>query len=226
MVYSSRTKDIMQRTRSTARFVLAALAVVAVVAHVSATSTSAAQSTTGDAALVQALRAGGLVLVMRHASSPRDLPTPQTAKPGNTKLERQLDDAGVRGATAVGEALRALRVPITRLLSSPTYRTLETVRVAKLTGVTAAEELGDNGGSMAGITEAQAEWLRAQAAMAPRTGNTLLVTHQPNVALAFPTWGEVVAEGEMVALRPDGRGGSSVVGRIRVEDWARLRAGQ
>ena len=186
--------------------------------------TGAQTAVATDAALVQALRAGGLVLVMRHANSPRDLPTAQTARPGNTTLERQLDDTGIKAATTVGQSLQALRVPIGRVLSSPTYRTLETARLAKLSEVTAVEELGDNARSMSGVTQAQADWLRAQAATPPRSGNTVLITHQPNVALAFPAWGEVVAEGELVALRPDGRGGSTVVGRIRVEDWTRLRA--
>jgi phosphohistidine phosphatase SixA len=213
----------MNRTVAAARVVLAVMAL----ASLSPSPASPAQDTparSGDAALVQALRAGGLVLVMRHANSPRELPTARTATPGNTKLERQLDDAGVRAATTVGEGLLAVRVPIGRVLSSPTFRTLETARLAKLPGVTAVEELGENARSMAGITEAQAKWLRAQAATRPGTGNTVLITHQPNVATAFPAWGEMVTEGEIIALRPDGRGGSTVVGRIRVEDWARLRA--
>ena len=78
----------MHRTRATARLALAMSAVMAALAHVSATSTSAAQDRAAasgdDAALVQALRAGGLVLVMRHANSPRDAPTPEAAKPDNT----------------------------------------------------------------------------------------------------------------------------------------------
>ena len=76
---------------------------------------------------------------------------------------------------------------------------------------------------MAKASEAQAAWLRTQTRTAPPSGNLLLVTHQPNFTLAFPDAGGI-AEGEMVVFRPDGRGASTVVGRIRVEDWARLRA--
>lgn len=39
---------------------------------------ASAQTLAGDA-LVKALRQGGYVLVMRHASSPRDRPTKETA---------------------------------------------------------------------------------------------------------------------------------------------------
>ena len=58
-------------------------------------------------ALVPVLQRGGLVLVMRHASSPREMPAPEQARPDNTSLERQLDEAGRQGATAMGDALRA-----------------------------------------------------------------------------------------------------------------------
>jgi hypothetical protein len=44
----------------------------------------------------------------------------------------------------------------------------------------------------------------------------------PNLARAFPDWG-AVADGETVVLRPDGAGGTTVLGRIRIEDWPALR---
>jgi hypothetical protein len=51
--------------------------------------------------------------------------------------------------------------------------------------------------------------------------NTILVTHMPNLARAFPAWG-AVAEGEAIILRPDGKGGTELLGRIKIEDWPRL----
>ena len=41
---------------------------------------------------------------------------------------------------------------------------------------------------MQGITEAQAGWLRSKVVELPRSGNTILVTHQPNLSRAFPDW--------------------------------------
>src|SRR5687767_12920091 len=72
--------------------------------------------------LVTALRQGGYVIVMRQASSPREVPTKQTADAGNVKLERQLDEAGRAGSIAMGRALRDLRIPVGEVLTSPTYR--------------------------------------------------------------------------------------------------------
>jgi phosphohistidine phosphatase SixA len=173
--------------------------------------------------LATALQRGGYVMVMRHASSPREAPTTQTANPDNTKLERQLDEAGRAGATAMGDSMRALKIPIGEVLTSPTYRALETVRYAQLPQAMPVTELGDGGQSMQAVAETQATWLRARVLQAPRSGNTILVTHSPNLARAFPEWGTAVADGETVVLRSDGKGGTTVVGRIKIEDWPRFR---
>lgn len=172
--------------------------------------------------LAQRLTQGGHVLVMRHASSPAQPPTSQTANRDNPTLERQLDAAGRSGATGMGNAVRTLRIPIGDVLTSPTYRARETVRYAGFTNATVAEELGDTGRSMQGVSEPQAAWLRARVTRAPRAGNTLLVTHQPNLALAFPEWGASVGQGETVVFKPDGAGGATVVARVPIDEWPRV----
>jgi phosphohistidine phosphatase SixA len=88
---------------------------------------------------------GGYVLVMRHASSPREVPDKQAANADNSKPERQLDEVGRNTAIAMGKALRDLRIPIGNVLSSPTYRALETVRLAQFGAPQTFAELGDNG---------------------------------------------------------------------------------
>jgi hypothetical protein len=52
---------------------------------------------------------------------------------------------------------------------------------------------------------------------------TIIVTHQPNLSRAFPDWGSHVADGEIVVLRPDGRGGVTILGRVPIDEWPRLR---
>ena len=115
------------------------------------------QSQTASAqSLVASLKQGGYVLVMRHASSPREVPDKQTANADNVKLERQLDEAGRRTATAMGKALRDLKIPVGEVLSSPTYRALETVKLAQLPNAQPHAELGDGGQSMQGASDPQA----------------------------------------------------------------------
>ena len=182
---------------------------------------ASAQMLAGEG-LVKALRQGGYVIVMRHASSPREVPTQQTADAGNVKLERQLDEAGRAGSIAMGRALRDLRIPVGEVLTSPTYRALQTARLAQLANPQSHAELGDGGQSMQGATDAQVDWLRTRVSQLPAGTNTIIVTHMPNLGRAFPEWG-TVTDGESVVLRPDGKGGATIVGRITIEDWPRLR---
>src|SRR4029453_6807227 len=112
----------------------------------------------------------------------------------------------------MGDALRILRIPIGTVLTSPTYRAIETVEFAQLGSPAAVAELGDGGQSMQGITAEQSAWLRKQVGEVPRFGNTILVTHQPNLSRAFPDWGSTVADGETVVLRPEGKAGLMLVG--------------
>lgn len=170
--------------------------------------------------LVTALRKGGYVIVMRHASSPRETPEPNA---DNVNKERQLDAAGRTSATAMGKALRDLMIPVGEVLTSPTYRALETVRFAQWPNAKNQAELGDNGQGMQRVVpEVQAAWLKARVAQAPAGTNTILVTHFPNINSAFPQSSAGLADGESLIFAPDGKGGAAVVARIKIEEWPRL----
>lgn len=173
-------------------------------------------------ALVKALRQGGYVIVMRHARSPLEVPDKQTANPDNTKPERQLDAEGQATATAMGKALRDLKIPIGEVLSSPTYRALETVKYAQLGSARTYLELGDNDQSMQGGTQAQAEWLREKVKQFPKGTNTILVTHAPNLTGAFPEAARGVEDGEALIFGPDGKGGAALVARVKIGEWAKM----
>jgi phosphohistidine phosphatase SixA len=183
---------------------------------------AAAQTLSGEA-LVNALRQGGYVLVMRHTSSPREAPTTAPANADNVKLERQLDETGRTTATAMANALRRLEIPIGSILTSPTYRALETVRFAQLPNPRIQAELGDGGQSMGGVTGAQSAWLKQHVLVLPRGTNTLLVTHLPNMAAAFPQETSSLSDGETLVFHADGAGGRTLVARIKVEQWPTMQ---
>ncbi len=199
------------------RAVLVCMTAVALAALFVSTESAYAQTLSG-AALVSSLRDGGYVIVMRHASSPREAPDKAAADVDNVKLERQLDAAGRAASVAMGRALRDLKIPVGEVLTSPTYRALETVRLAQLPTPRPYAELGDRGQSMQGVTDAEAAWLRERVTHLPEGTNTIIVTHMPNISRAFPAWG-AVADGEAVILGAGGR----VVGRIKIEEWPRLK---
>lgn len=174
------------------------------------------------AALVKSLQAGGHVIVMRHASSPGEVP--QQPNPDNVPPERQLDEKGRTTAAAMGDALRRLKIPIGEVITSPTYRARETARLARLPNPRVLYELGEGPQSMQGAVEReQTEWLQKKVKELPRGTNTLLVTHVPNVTAAFPGEVPAVLQGEALVFGSDGRGGTSVVGRVKIEEWQSFR---
>ncbi|HEY5410733.1 MAG TPA: hypothetical protein VIJ94_08390 [Caulobacteraceae bacterium] len=178
------------------------------------------------AALARALQHGGYVLVMRHASSPATAPSAAEADPGNLDRERQLDAKGKAAAAAMGVAIRRLHIRVGRVWSSPTYRALETARLAGLPSPMAAPELGDHGQSMSSATGEQSAWLKIRAATQPRQGtDAFLITHQPNIAAAFGQDAADLGDGEALVFKPEGRGREKLVGRIPMPAWPALAAG-
>ncbi len=173
---------------------------------------------------VKMLRQGGYVVVMRHASSPSAPPAASQADPENVQQERQLDDAGRSSAQSMGQSLRRLGIPIGQVLVSPTYRAMQTARLARLPDPKAARELGDGGSSMeADKTGKRASWLKAKTAEVPASGtNTVLITHLPNIKEAFPQEASDLADGEALLFLPDGHGGTAFKGRVKIEDWAKV----
>jgi phosphohistidine phosphatase SixA len=171
-----------------------------------------------------ALRKGGYVLVMRHASSPFAPPSKETADPENTRLERQLDERGRIAARNMGAAIKRLAIPVGDVLTSPRYRARQTVELAGLDRVRIADELDECAqGAKSAIDAQRTEWLRKKAAERPRAGTDLiLLTHAPNIADAFGDFAPNVEPGEALVFQPDGKGGTELVGRIKAQDWLRL----
>lgn len=177
------------------------------------------------AALVAALRDGGLVLVMRHANAPATLPDRTSAHPGNDALERQLSESGRAAAEAMGAAIRRLGIRIVSVRVGPAFRTRETARYLDLGVAERVELFGEGPVSMQAIGDAEITALRRAADDAPPRGaNALIVTHSPNIAGAFPDVRPVVAEGEALIFRPAGRGMATMVARVLIGEWPRLAA--
>ena len=184
-----------------------------------------AQTLSGPA-LTAALRQGGYVLVMRHASSPNTIPSKAEAAAGNFAPERQLDAKGEATARAMGEAFKALRIPIGPVLSSPTFRAVQTTRYGQFGMALPVPELGEGAAGMAGNAEEERRaWLDKKIKEMPPMGkDMLLVTHAPNITGAFGQAAAGIAEGEAMIFHPDGKGGAPLVARVRIDEWPALAA--
>ena len=165
--------------------------------------------------LVQQLRDGGLTLVIRHATADNEINKQE--KLGDCALQRNLTEAGKEQAKAIAEGVKALKVPIGDVRSSPMCRTHDTAEIA-FGKVTDDENLVSPG--VTG-TEAddkrRAEDLKRMVTEAASLGtNRVLVTHTGNIGTALGE--ETVAEGETLVYDSSAR----LVGRVKAEDWASL----
>jgi len=153
-----------------------------------------------------ALREGGHIILMRHATT-----TPGTGDPPNFRLgdcttQRLLSDAGRGQAKAIGAMLREQGIKADRVLSSAWCRCVDTAELMDLGPVEVFEPLNSFFGT-GDIAARQTEAVRKLIGDWKGPGTLVLVTHQVNVTAltdVFP------ASGEMVVLRPDGRS----IGRI------------
>jgi broad specificity phosphatase PhoE len=165
--------------------------------------------------IVRELREGGLVLVIRHAMADAEINRQELLR--SCLLQRNLTEAGRAQAREIGEGIRALRIPIGDVRSSPMCRTRDTARLA-FGRVTLERDLVSPGviGTEAD-DERRAQAMRAMVENLPPAGeNTVLVTHTGNITAAL---GEVsVAEGDTLVYGE----GAELIGRVRAEEWAEL----
>lgn len=171
--------------------------------------------------LVTALRDGGHVLYLRHTATTRGGADDLTTL-GDCAAQRPLSEAGRADARALGEAVRALDVPVGDVLASPFCRTVETAELAFGDGVRTDERLlalAPDGSNLPALRDG----VRALLADEPDDGrNTVLVGHVSNLRAAVDVQPD---EGGTVVLRPDGDGGFTVVGEVPPQGWQAL-AGQ
>ena len=169
------------------------------------------------AALVRALRGGGYTLYFRHTAT--DFSQHDRAMTGYAECatQRNLSDAGRAQARAIGEAIRALGLPVGEVIASPFCRTMETGRLMFGRAEPSTVVRGDEGTSPANADYAR---LVALLAAPPAPGTLRMITSHGNPfrAVAGPPH---LGEGEAAVLKPAGAS-FVVVARIRPGDWAGL----
>lgn len=165
--------------------------------------------------LLRTLRAGGHVLVFRHAIT--ESTTDRREFLRSCELQRNLSEEGRAQAREIGEAIRALNIPIGDVRSSPMCRTRDTARLA-FGRVTLDRDLVSPGViGTAADDERRAVALRVMVEDPPPAGeNSVIVTHTGNIGAALGE--ETIDEGEALVY---GEGGK-LVGRIPAERWPEL----
>lgn len=171
--------------------------------------------------VLEAMRAGGLVLFWRHPATDNDQADTDPLNLGDCSRQRQLNAAGRQQARDLGAALKDLGIPISAILASPFCRTKEAAALTGLGPVTLVPELGEGGLVVSPNENARrARSLRGLLGKAPAVGNLLLVSHRPNILDAVGVEAFTIAEGEVFVFRPQAEApGYRLLGRVPIAGW-------
>jgi phosphohistidine phosphatase SixA len=166
------------------------------------------------------LAAGGYVFYFRHGNTQLDQEDQKPIVIGDCSTQRILSEQGRALADRIGEGFRRARIPVGRIISSPSCRTMETA----LRAFGKAEAL-DDVYFMVGIPKAErqrrTEALRQLLATSPQEGtNLVIVSHMSNLEEAIQLWPE--PEGAGYLFHPDGKGAYRIVGRLAPTLWEKL----
>lgn len=178
-----------------------------------------------DKDIAQALRAGDLVIVVRHGATFPDQADTDPFNFDNIAAQRNLNDKGKALAKAFGDALRQAGVPVGKVYTSKFNRAYETAVIAGFKDIEKTTDLTE-GGLVVSPNEnnRRAEAFRKMLASAPKAHtNTILITHQPNIIAALGKDWFDVKEGEASIFRP-ANGGYTLVARVQMDEWPRVAA--
>ena len=185
-------------------------------------SSAAAQPSGGavspDARLLAGLRGGGFVVYFRHTDTDWSQRDARTGNFEDCASQRNLSDKGREHARAIGEAIRALGIPIGAVLASPLCRTMETATLAF--GSAQRSMAARDGGPEPPGSPDRFVALRGLLSTAPPPGtNRVIVSHgYPLYALVG---GQYLDEGQAAVVRPDGTG-FEVVARVGLKEWREM----
>lgn len=174
-------------------------------------------------ALVEALRRGGYVIYFRHAATDYSIPESQQGEAWwqscDPQVVRNLSQAGRRQAQAIGQAFRALQIPVDRVLSSEFCRVAETARLA-FGEVELSTDLTGFGTADEAERERRVAALQTMLATPPPAGaNTILVAHGFNIQAAANV---SLPEGGAAIFEPLGQVGFRLIASVSADEWSTL----
>jgi broad specificity phosphatase PhoE len=176
-----------------------------------------------DKDIAQALRGGGLVIVVRHGATFADQADTDPLNFDNIAAQRKLNDKGKAQAKAFGDALRQARVPVGKVYTSKYNRAYETAVIAGFANIEKTADITE-GGLVVSPNEnnRRVEAFRKLLGTAPQPGtNIILITHKPNIVDGLGKDWFDVKEGEASLFRPE-NGSYKLVARVQMDEWSRI----
>lgn len=164
-----------------------------------------------DGAALEAMRAGGVVLLIRHEVTESGIGDPPEFTLGKCETQRNLSASGRERARRLGVRLGELGVRVDQVRSSRWCRCVDTAELAfgEQVEVRQWPPLDSFFGGQ-GDRNTQTREALAGLSELPRDGVWVWVTHQVNISALS---GEYTAMGEAIVARPRDDGSLQVVGR-------------
>ena len=162
-----------------------------------------------DDVVWSALRAGGLVVLMRHARTTPGVGDPPGFRADNCATQRNLTDEGRAQASRVGAAFRSRGITVEQVGSSPWCRCVDTARLAF-----GRAEVADEFGNLFTHPErrgAQLPRMRARVGGWRGGGNLALVSHGTTIQALT---GVYLDMGELLVVRPRAPAEWTEIGRL------------
>ena len=175
--------------------------------------------------LLDTLRLGGYVIVLRHGATNADAARDGMSNPAGKPVgERQLGDSGRTQAIAIGEGLRKLGIHVGVVMTSPLQRAVDTATLLAVGEVKVNPYLAEAGTAISREeNDRRADILRKLVGTHAGPDNLVIVTHKPNLIEAFGNSLADMREGEAAVFETDVSGdGYRVVARFQASDWELL----
>lgn len=151
--------------------------------------------------MLDVMRHGGMVLLIRHATTVPGTGDPPEFTLGDCATQRNLSERGKAEARALGVALREAGVPVAAVKSSRWCRGMDTATLA-FDGHVSVEAWPPLDSFFAGRGNRDVQTRDALAALGelPTESNWVWITHQVNISALT---GEFAGQGEVVVARPE-----------------------
>ncbi|HWA49465.1 MAG TPA: hypothetical protein VG742_14410 [Dongiaceae bacterium] len=162
-----------------------------------------------EESLIASVRAGGVVVYLRHAERFKGThdtlqPTSSWSDFADCAQQRNLTPAGRVQAKELGDDLRLSGVRVDRIVALPLCRTRDTAILAF-------------GNTLLDRRMYDPAFVAGQLAVPPKPGTvTALVGSEFQLRQIA---GFELNPAEMAVFRPDGKGGTALLGRLKLEDW-------
>lgn len=168
--------------------------------------------------LVDALRAGGYVIYFRHGITDHSLDDTDRENLANCATQRTLSEEGRQQMRGIGEAIKALGIRVSTVLSSPFCRCIDSAKLA-FGRVEVADNLRQGVDADEATAERRAQALRKMLATAPGEPgtNTVLSGHAGNLQEAAGIWPK--PEGVAIVFKPGAGGKFTYIATILPAHW-------